>query len=162
MSTFRTLGSKSWESALCCISWLHKLKVHFCALWVQLDPFGPIWAPRSPPPEGRPGLWTAGWGRMGRGGARVGWAASGARSGERRPPLSGSGASAPEVVPLHSYPRRGLTGTRMKVPYEDFVLHVKVSSLVGTLQLIPALGASTTLCRRPQLPSLVPVSPLRG
>ena len=44
------------------------------------------------------------------GGPRVGWAASGARSGERRPPLSGSGASAPEVVPLHSYPRRGLTG----------------------------------------------------
>ncbi len=41
-------------------------------------------------------------------GARVGWAASGARSGERRPPLSGSGASAPEVVLLHSYPRRGL------------------------------------------------------
>ena len=46
----------------------------------------------------------------GEGGDKVGWAASGARAGERRPPLSGSGASAPEVVPLHSYPRRGLTG----------------------------------------------------
>ena len=71
---------------------------------------------------------------MGRGGARVGWAASGARSGERRPPLSGSGASAPEVVPLHSYPRRGLTG--------KFVDSAESRSvLLGNLMLLDVFGA---------------------
>ncbi len=89
--------------------WAPKVKkVHFGALWVHLGPFGP---PRSPPPRGA--AWAVdGWlGEDGEGGgASVGWAGSGARSGEGRAPLSGSGASAPEVVPLHSYPRRGLIG----------------------------------------------------
>jgi len=89
--------------------WAPKVKkVHFGALWVHLGPFGPPLAPL--PPRGGLGCGRLAGGGWGGGGARVGWAASGARSGERRPPLSGSGASAPEVVPLHSYPRRGLIG----------------------------------------------------
>ncbi len=85
------------------------------ALLRTLGPFGSIWAHLAPlappsPPRGGLGCGRLAGGGWGGGGARDGWAASGARSGERRPPLSGSGASAPEVVPLHSYPRRGLTG----------------------------------------------------
>ena len=79
---------------------------HFGSIWAHLGPSLP-----PPPPRGGLGCGRLAGGGWGGGGARVGWAASGARSGERRPPLSGSGASAPEVVPLHSYPRRGLIGT---------------------------------------------------
>ena len=75
-----------------CILGPEAQKVHLSALWVHLDPLDPL-AP--PPPGGAPGLWTAGWGWMGRGAeTNVGWAASGASAAERRPPLSGSGASA--------------------------------------------------------------------
>ena len=69
---------------------------HFGLQKCKMDTFlhiGPIWPPRPAPPEGRPGLGTAGWVRMGEGG-RQGLAGQPAVPLAKRRPLSGSGPSA--------------------------------------------------------------------
>ena len=91
---------------------LQNAKMH---LFPFLGPFGAFWSPGSPPPQEvagagddrRPGE----GGEWGGGAGGVAGAASGSRAGELSIESSWcQRAPRPEVVPLHSYPRRGLTG----------------------------------------------------
>ena len=78
--------------------------------------FGSIWAHLPPPPPRGAARAVDGWlGEDGEGGGQGLAGQPAVPDRERRPPLSGSGASAPEVVPLHSYPRRGLTGKVLRL-----------------------------------------------